>query len=452
MTKAKLRTIIVIAILVFIFTLLIVAIVKPCNTDFLYYVSKIILAFAGGVISYFFIGKMDLKLGKFGLAGGGFAVFAAIFFFSPANLVTNKDCLPTDFIILKGNIKDSLPPHNNLQNVDIILRSIAVEQDLQTQTDVNGNFEIKIPFNPKLKKSKIQLEFSKFNYKTEIINGKSDKLSQDLIEMKLFPFKDTISRPMYIPQPKNECDSINEIVFERITERLNSRIKSKWQGTEMSISVNTLIDMLIDDNLIDYIEKLEYKTKQDTCKREYEFVEWLHSDTAKYFASGKYKIHIKMQSMLNYIANLINGKYKNWGFKCVELECIGFTDGQPVPNAGIMLDEYNIGIGYPRNPFFVFYNNSNCPDEHLSIPLEYYWVEYLNPKPTDNKIIKIINNCQLGATRSYVITKYLKERIYVANIKYKYATGGVIGTATNDNPFKRKTLINISLKAERQIN
>jgi hypothetical protein len=72
---------------VFIITLLILAARFPDPTPFQYTVFRIVLALAAAGIAAFIPGFLDVKVSTFVAAGGAFAVFVIVFFFSPAKLV-----------------------------------------------------------------------------------------------------------------------------------------------------------------------------------------------------------------------------------------------------------------------------------------------------------------------------------------------------------------------------
>ncbi len=74
--------------IVFIITMLVLAIAFPNPTNFQYNVFRIILALAIAGIAAFIPGFINLNLGSWLKAGGALAVFAIVYFFNPAQLVS----------------------------------------------------------------------------------------------------------------------------------------------------------------------------------------------------------------------------------------------------------------------------------------------------------------------------------------------------------------------------
>lgn len=72
---------------IFLTAILIIALLVPSPTDFQYNVFRTILALAGAGIGAVIPGFMEVRFQKWLRAGGALAVFAVLYFFSPANLV-----------------------------------------------------------------------------------------------------------------------------------------------------------------------------------------------------------------------------------------------------------------------------------------------------------------------------------------------------------------------------
>ncbi|WP_237742309.1 hypothetical protein, partial [Pseudomonas avellanae] len=64
-----------------------IALFTPSPTDFQYNVFRTILALAGAGIGAVIPGFMEVRFQSWLRAGGALAVFAVLYFFSPANLV-----------------------------------------------------------------------------------------------------------------------------------------------------------------------------------------------------------------------------------------------------------------------------------------------------------------------------------------------------------------------------
>jgi hypothetical protein len=75
---------------IFVITLIVLAIRFPNPTDFQYVVFRIVLALAAAGIAAFIPGFLDVKISTFLKAGGALAVFAVVYFFSPAKLVVKQ--------------------------------------------------------------------------------------------------------------------------------------------------------------------------------------------------------------------------------------------------------------------------------------------------------------------------------------------------------------------------
>lgn len=72
---------------IFLTAILAIALFVPSPTDFQYNVFRTTLALAGAGIGAVIPGFMEVRFQKFLRAGGALAVFAVLYFFSPANLV-----------------------------------------------------------------------------------------------------------------------------------------------------------------------------------------------------------------------------------------------------------------------------------------------------------------------------------------------------------------------------
>lgn len=72
---------------IFLTAILVIALFVPSPTDFQYNVFRTILALAGAGIGAVIPGFMEVRFQKWLRAGGALAVFAVLYFFSPANLV-----------------------------------------------------------------------------------------------------------------------------------------------------------------------------------------------------------------------------------------------------------------------------------------------------------------------------------------------------------------------------
>lgn len=75
---------------VFVSVLLGVALFLPDPTDFQYTIIRIILALAAAGVAALIPGFISARIGRAVSAGGAMAVFAIVFFFSPASIVTNS--------------------------------------------------------------------------------------------------------------------------------------------------------------------------------------------------------------------------------------------------------------------------------------------------------------------------------------------------------------------------
>ncbi|MBM6447521.1 hypothetical protein JQF37_28415 [Pseudomonas sp. MIL9] len=72
---------------IFLTAILVIALFVPSPSDFQYNVFRTILALAGAGIGAVIPGFMEVRFQKWLRAGGALAVFAVLYFFSPANLV-----------------------------------------------------------------------------------------------------------------------------------------------------------------------------------------------------------------------------------------------------------------------------------------------------------------------------------------------------------------------------
>jgi hypothetical protein len=68
----------------FVITILIIALTNPSPTDFQYTVFRIVLSLAAGGVVAVYPGFIEVKLGKWLRSGGAFAVFVLVYFYSPA--------------------------------------------------------------------------------------------------------------------------------------------------------------------------------------------------------------------------------------------------------------------------------------------------------------------------------------------------------------------------------
>lgn len=78
---------------IFLTAILVIALFVPSPTDFQYNVFRTILALAGAGIGAVIPGFMEVRFQKWLRAGGALAVFAVLYFFSPANLVVQATAL-----------------------------------------------------------------------------------------------------------------------------------------------------------------------------------------------------------------------------------------------------------------------------------------------------------------------------------------------------------------------
>jgi hypothetical protein len=75
---------------IFVIVLLVLAIVFPNPTQFQYAVFRIVLALAAGGVASMIPGFLSAQVGTWVRAGGALAVFVVVYFYSPAQLVTNS--------------------------------------------------------------------------------------------------------------------------------------------------------------------------------------------------------------------------------------------------------------------------------------------------------------------------------------------------------------------------
>ena len=73
--------------IIFVTVILVIAIFIPAPSSFQYVVFRIVLALAAAGVIAMVPGFINLEIGNFVRAGGASAVFATVFFFSPAKLV-----------------------------------------------------------------------------------------------------------------------------------------------------------------------------------------------------------------------------------------------------------------------------------------------------------------------------------------------------------------------------
>jgi len=87
MTKKKQQLAAYIFGLVFIITMLVLAITIPNPTEFQYWVFRIVLSLAAAGVAAMIPGFIELTIHTFIRAGGALAVFGIVFFYNPASLI-----------------------------------------------------------------------------------------------------------------------------------------------------------------------------------------------------------------------------------------------------------------------------------------------------------------------------------------------------------------------------
>jgi hypothetical protein len=137
--------------IVFIATMLIIAIKFPNPTQYQYTTFRIVLALACAGVASVIPGVLNLNLGAWIRAGGALAVFVIVYFYSPAGLVTGKPALPnpTDpFTIYLVNphgnelsVSSFQFPYSDIErnrSFDDIVRLLTKlpEQESATSTDI----------------------------------------------------------------------------------------------------------------------------------------------------------------------------------------------------------------------------------------------------------------------------------------------------------------------------
>ncbi|MBX9935977.1 MAG: hypothetical protein K2Y10_05240 [Burkholderiaceae bacterium] len=80
--------------IVFVITILVVAIFIPTPTDFQYTIFRIVLSLAAGGVVAAFPGFIEVSFGKWLRAGGALAVFALVYFAAPAAIENQSTILP----------------------------------------------------------------------------------------------------------------------------------------------------------------------------------------------------------------------------------------------------------------------------------------------------------------------------------------------------------------------
>jgi hypothetical protein len=81
--------------IIFIVSILVIAIFIPNPTSFQYTVFRIVLALAAAGVAAMIPGFISVEVGNAVRAGGAIAVFVIVFFFSPANLIAQETQQPS---------------------------------------------------------------------------------------------------------------------------------------------------------------------------------------------------------------------------------------------------------------------------------------------------------------------------------------------------------------------
>lgn len=97
---------------VFVVVLLTIALFVPTPTSFQYLVFRIVLALATAGVAAMIPGFIEVSVPTFLRAGGALAVFAVVFFYNPAALVSNND-FSGQIEPLVPPIKDRTPPKSS---------------------------------------------------------------------------------------------------------------------------------------------------------------------------------------------------------------------------------------------------------------------------------------------------------------------------------------------------
>ena len=119
MNKNTERLIVFIFGVVFLITMLVIAIFIPEPKPFQWNIFKTVLALAGAGVAAFIPGFIDVEINKFVRAGGALAVFVLLYFYNPANLVINYKQVTKKYDLLSFKLGE------DITTTDVVINQVT---------------------------------------------------------------------------------------------------------------------------------------------------------------------------------------------------------------------------------------------------------------------------------------------------------------------------------------
>lgn len=252
-----------------------------------------------------------------------------------------------------------------------------------------------------------------------------------------------------IPFKIDSCEEVTRVFYTSIEEELSGMIHQVQVAgdSDVPIELDRLFSLLLADKLDLLIKKkLSNVDPQRQCVKEFGFLKWLRSEEAAGFKLSEYGLEEGLKDVLAGIAGTL--REIRWERYKFEVEIIGYTDQSEFKNSRAISPRGTEEIAawsQMGHPPAIYYKG--CKEERITGkgPATINIGEKTGT-PVENEIN---DNCELGATRGYVATNFLRDMLGSnANIKYRYGTGGRLETTTRSQDYKnRKVHIRLVAKS-----
>jgi len=205
-----------------------------------------------------------------------------------------------------------------------------------------------------------------------------------------------------------------------------------------------MFEMELRKELTSFLEENNLVEIKEDCPNYYELIRWLDRYTVKSYEIGAYEMPRGQKVLIDLFIGRITQKQQMWEISYSEINCIGSADKQLV--TAIPLDKNKTGVNFsPKESFVVYYDGCNGESFTSLIPVELGSTS-INSIGNDTNIT---DNCGLSATRSFVVAKYIKNKLN-NNTKIYYSAEGAIGKA-GDNPESRRVRIEITFVGAKKV-
>lgn len=244
-------------------------------------------------------------------------------------------------------------------------------------------------------------------------------------------FLSTIKIPIFDP-----CVRVTKVIFRGIDSIVKREVKREGQ-TEVVLSLDSIFEMLIRENLGPFMADLGPSDDQSKSCTTFNLLKWLRNEDVHGFEFQEYRINNDLQAILAAITDSL-ASMRGWKLHHFRIEVVGYTDQTPVEAISLLGDRTGVGsLEKSHTPLSVYLDG--CLGDHLRGRTPRF-VEFY---ATEGELVRspLKSNCELGAVRAYVATAFMTERLQKQDVEFKYATGGVSSIdAPNKNDGKNDGL------------